>query len=496
MAKKQTIDQILEITPFACVLVADDWHIKYMNPIMSKSLSLSNKKDLTDLPILKFIPEPDHEDFISFLRDLDNPVNEQSWKAFNFIDAEGGGKKILLSGTSNLAEFSTSGFYLLFGLPLFDERIDKILPTNIRKYLMDKSSINKYKNIFDNASVGITIFDEQYRVEETNKAFVDLLGVSKENILGKPYDHLFTGDSTEKIENLIQMITEGSQTFVKDVVTLNTQVGKHKILEISLSEIFNDDDQPKTYMLLTEDITNQQDTHAALIQSEKLALTGRLAASLAHEINNPLQTSIGCLGLVEEMLDKDDQDLRVYISMAMDELERSARIVKKLRDLNRKAEASDKSPVDLQKVLDDVLILTKNRLYDRDIVPIFPYQGAPPVVMASEDQIRQVFLNLIMNAIDAIHEGGNIYLDIIHTTSPQGIEVKIRDTGSGIDQEVMDHLFDPFLTTKEDGVGLGLYICKQIIDDHNGSLTVESETGIGTEFSIWLPALDIFEEEE
>ena len=496
MSEKPKFDKILEISPFACVLMADDYHIKYMNPIMSKFLSLSNVKDMTGLPIMEYIPEKDRQDFISFLRTLDKPIHEQTWKVFSFIDAGGEQKYIMLNGTNNVAELGIKGVYFLVGLPLFDANLEAILPEHIGNKLMDKFSHNKYKNIFESATVGITIFNENMEVDETNKTFTEHLGVSKEDVLNKPYDVIFRGDTKEKIDNLKKMIADDKRIQAKDVVTINSGHVEHKILEVSLSKIYNDYEKLNAYMMLTEDITNQQDTHAALLQSEKLALTGRLAASLAHEINNPLQTSIGCLGLVEEMLDEDDKDLRVYINMAMDELERSARIVKKLRDLNRKADASDKSPVDLQKVLEDDLILTKNRLNDRNIVPIFPYQGPPPVVMASEDQIRQVFLNLIMNAIDAMPSGGNIYLDVIHTQSPKGIEIKIRDTGIGIDQEVMDHLFDPFFTTKEDGLGLGLYICKQIVENHKGSLSVESESGIGTEFTIWLPALDVSKEEE
>jgi len=196
------------------------------------------------------------------------------------------------------------------------------------------------------------------------------------------------------------------------------------------------------------------------------------------------------------MLDDEDDDLRVYIEMAMEELQRSARIVKKLRDLNRKTNPSDKTPINLQEILEGVLVLTKNRLYDQNIVPIFPYQGPQPYVLGSRDQIQQVILNLVMNALDAMQEGGNIYLDLFETKNPKGYDLRVRDTGKGISQEVMENLFDPFFTTKEDGLGLGLYISKQIINEHDGEMRVESEPGKGTAFSIWLPGLDDFEPEE
>jgi signal transduction histidine kinase len=95
-----------------------------------------------------------------------------------------------------------------------------------------------------------------------------------------------------------------------------------------------------------------------------------------------------------------------------------------------------------------------------------------------------------MNAIDELPNGGNIYFDIIPSEEPKGITVSIRDTGSGIDPEIQHNIFDPFFSTKEDGIGLGLYICKEIIEDHVGKLSFKSELGQGTEFSLWLPAFD------
>jgi signal transduction histidine kinase len=171
-------------------------------------------------------------------------------------------------------------------------------------------------------------------------------------------------------------------------------------------------------------------------------------------------------------------------------LQRSARIVKKLRDLNRTSDLSERSPVNLHEIINGVLVLTQNHLYDRDIIPVFPYQGPPPVIMASRDHIQQVILNLVMNAIDELPDGGNIYFDIIPSEEPKGITVSIRDTGSGIDPEIQNNIFDPFFSTKDDGIGLGLYICKEIIEDHAGTLSFKSEMGQGTEFSLWLPAFD------
>jgi signal transduction histidine kinase len=100
-----------------------------------------------------------------------------------------------------------------------------------------------------------------------------------------------------------------------------------------------------------------------------------------------------------------------------------------------------------------------------------------------------------MNAIDALPQGGHIYFDIVETADPFGVEINIRDTGVGMAPEAFEHLFDPFYTTKDDGLGLGLFICRKIIDDHEGRLSVESQPGVGTEISIWLPKIEPNQEE-
>jgi PAS domain S-box-containing protein len=351
---------------------------------------------------------------------------------------------------------------------------------------------NKYQNIFNNAIIGIIVFDNDHCIEEVNQTFADQFNINRRDIIGKKIESILPSSLNKKWINLIKKLNKGKYPLIKDVITIQKELKEHTILEISLSKFRNPNDTLDKNMMIVEDITKEKDTHEALIQSEKLALTGRLAASLAHEINNPLQASIGCLGLVDEILDEDDRkaDLGIYINMALDELKRGARIVKKLRDLHRKSDPSEKTPIDLKRMIDDVLLLAKNQLYDRNIVPIFPFQGSPPIIMAVRDQIQSVLLNIVINAVDAMPNGGFIYVDLDPTEDPDGFTLKIRDTGTGMDQNVIDHLFDPFFTTKEEGVGLGLYLCNEIVNNHDGHIKVDSEVGKGTIFSIWLPKGD------
>ncbi len=488
MAIKEEVRDFLNVSPFACVLLGDNLQIKYMNYVMTEFLSMNNEQESRGLSFINFFSGKDQKKLLNFLENQKfQQDNRNQWQLMTLVDKQSVVKTMLVSAANGLEISSGDPSVLIMGVPidvdLFESTFGKCAP----KDALNDWSYKHYEIIFNNASIGIVVMDSEGNIEDFNPIFTHHFGLPEDQIVNKHYTEIFKDHAKKSVNSLFDLINKTGEKHQKNVIIIGESEQNPRIVEISLSHIIDNNDKFDKYMMITEDITNQQDTHTALIQSEKLALTGRLAASLAHEINNPLQTSIGCLGLAEELLGNDDRNLLVYINMAMEELQRSARIVKRLRDLNRKADPHEKSSVDIQKVIDDVLILTKNRLYDRKIKPVFLYQGPPPMTYASKDQIQQVILNLIMNAIDSMPDGGSLFLDIAYGENSGGVKIKVRDTGVGMTSEQINRLFEPFQTTKEDGLGLGLYICKQIIDDHNGSLKVRSEAGKGTEFSLWLP---------
>jgi PAS domain S-box-containing protein len=487
MMDRVSFENIFEAVPFAGMLISDHLQIGDMNAYLKDLLLGKGNSEYIGRPVLEIISTKDHQVFFDCIKSTEKSTKEPTWKTLRFIAKDTTEKPFLVNIAKAYHKHELDEAFLLVALPLAN--VDLTDETSSQKDQLQSSgsSVNKFEYLFTNATIGIAVLDENGIVKEANIAFLEHSGVKKSEVINKHFSAIFVDQAKEKLDRLTNILVKSKHAYVKDVIAFKGEGDKHRIVEISLSDFFDEYDQSRKLMLFTEDITHQQDTHAALLQSEKLALTGRLAASLAHEINNPLQTSLGCLGLVEEMLTEDDQDLAVYIKMAIEELQRSARIVKKLRDLNRTTDLSERSMIDLRELIDGVLVLTRNHFYDRDIVPVFPYQGPPPVILASKDQIQQVILNLVVNAIDELPNGGKIYFDIIPTEEPQGIKVNIRDTGFGIDPAIENDIFDPFFSTKDDGIGLGLYICKQIIEDHSGTLTFRSKIGEGTEFSFWLP---------
>jgi PAS domain S-box-containing protein len=245
--------------------------------------------------------------------------------------------------------------------------------------------------------------------------------------------------------------------------------------------------EPRFAIAMVEDITAQKQAQAALVQSEKLAVAGRLAASLAHEINNPLQSVIGCLGLAEEAL-AGGEDAGRYLDVAGQELRRTARIVAQLRDLHRKPDAARREAVDVNQVLEQVLAVNQPRAREQGVeVEWQPAEGLP-AVPAVAGQLQQVFLNLLLNAVEAMPHGGRVRIRSQAVEEPAGVRVRCEDNGPGIAEHVLARIFEPFYSTRPDGLGLGLFICHNLITEHGGTIEVDSRLGEGTTFNVWLPA--------
>lgn len=228
---------------------------------------------------------------------------------------------------------------------------------------------------------------------------------------------------------------------------------------------------------------------AQLLQSAKLAAVGELAASVAHEINNPLYAARNSLYLVEQDISRDAPG-RQFLDIAQGELGRIARIITRMRDFYRPSRA-ELSLTNINSLLGDTIEFVQTYLRHSQIVVIAEFDPSLSQVMAQADQLRQVFLNLVINACDAMPNGGSLCITThaMSATTDQhaAVVIRIADTGIGITPEHMPHLFEPFYTTKPQGTGLGLAITAHIVTQHGGQITVDSTVGIGTTFTITLP---------
>lgn len=222
---------------------------------------------------------------------------------------------------------------------------------------------------------------------------------------------------------------------------------------------------------------------AGMLQAARLAAVGQLAASIAHEINNPLYAARNCLYLLEEDLPEKLRSLP-YLGLARDQLDRIAGIIGRMRNFYRPARG-EMAPHNLNYLLEETLAVAGLNLRHGAVQMIFTPSQDLPEVVCNGDQLRQVFLNLVMNAIDAMPDGGT--LTVRTEGRPIGAIVEVRDTGVGIPKDIRERMFEPFFTNKPSGTGLGLAISAHIVTQHGGRIEVESEEEQGSTFRVLLP---------
>ncbi len=226
-------------------------------------------------------------------------------------------------------------------------------------------------------------------------------------------------------------------------------------------------------------------SQSQLIQAEKMAAVGRMAASIAHEINNPLQAIQNSLHLsLHPHLDEEKR--RLYLQMAQQEVERLIQIVRRMLNFYRSSSGL-MQPVDLNRTVENALDIANKQLQQARIEVVARLGSDLPVIRGVGNQLTQVFLNIIINAIEAMPDGGTLWVGTAYHVERDQVVAAFRDSGPGISPQVRERLFEPFYTTKITGTGLGLAISYGIIERHQGSIEVESPPGGGATFIVCLP---------
>lgn len=326
------------------------------------------------------------------------------------------------------------------------------------------------QNIIESVPVGIATLDGRLNVTYWNREMARITGISRTDAVASPVGTL--GICLK--QGMFDWGIKGGE------YTCDGAGPEKATLKVTVSPFH---DPQGGYVLLFEDITMRLVRERELLLASKHASIGKLTAGISHEIGNPL-ASIS--SLVQEIQAVDSPEFtKDALGMVNTHIGRIVRIVRSLGDFTR-LKSAEKMNADLNRVLDDTLNLTSFDKKFRKVEVEKVVSDVPPVRL-NPDQLQQVFLNLILNALDAMPDGGRITISI--SGSDGWVTVVFRDTGEGMDKETIEKVFDPFYTTKPPGkgTGLGMSICYGIIKDHGGSITVESEKGRGTAFTIKLP---------
>ncbi len=257
--------------------------------------------------------------------------------------------------------------------------------------------------------------------------------------------------------------------------------------EISTYAILDELDEPSQVIIFEQDVTQEKRLEANLIQSEKLAAVGQLAAGVAHEINNPLSAVIANAQLLRRDLPVDSVDARESVELIEIAGLRASQVVRNLMGFARK-EQYDFVAIDLNETVLNALSLVKHELTSRSMEINTNLQEDLPMIHASKDHLQSVWINIILNALDSMESGKGV-IQISTTYLDDEFKVRFSDNGAGIPPDKVTKIFEPFFTTKDPGrgTGLGLSICHRIVKQHGGFIQVDSLTGTGTSFTISLP---------
>jgi two-component system NtrC family sensor kinase len=388
-----------------------------------------------------------------------------------------------------------------------------------------EKTTNKIRDFFNAAEVSVLL----YQPESYELLFVAVSGPSTDLLMGLrfPATAGIAGWALKERRLVVENNVQRDSRFYKNIddhtgVTTRSLIAIpliHREHNIGVIEIVNAD--AKTFEQLNletargmansatiairnaelyRDLQNQmellQKTQKQIIHSEKMTALGRMVASIAHEINNPLQSIQTYVTLAKEDIHnlKQTNEAQSYLEIVESEIERIATIVHRMRDFYRSSD-EEMRLTDLHAVLDSVLTLSGKQLQHSDVAVEREWAADLPHIIAGSNHLKQVFLNLVLNAIDSMPVGGTLCvrtaLDRIlkdsDLRSRPAVRIEFKDTGEGIPPEILPLLFEPFFTTKQRGTGLGLSIAYNIVEAHNGQLSVESAVGEGTIFTLLLP---------
>jgi two-component system, sporulation sensor kinase A len=291
-------------------------------------------------------------------------------------------------------------------------------------------------------------------------------------------------DDLDRVKKTLSRAAEGEQINLEYRIVLPDGSIRTVISQRSMT---SQGDQPQTMLGVIQDITERKNTEEMLHKSDKLSVVGQLAAAIAHEIRNPLTAVKGFIRLIQrEPL--DIENMNRYFDIVTKELDRIEWITGELLLLS-KPQASRRAPVDISLLLSEVSILLSSEALMRKIQIVVDAEESGLTVYGETIQLKQAFVNILKNAIESMDHGGTIRITASRREQ-DAIVIDVQDEGSGIPEERIPRLGEPFYTTKERGTGLGLMITLRIVDAHQGKVDIQSEFGKGTKVSVAFPAIN------
>lgn len=341
------------------------------------------------------------------------------------------------------------------------------------------------KTILDSINSMVLIFDNNYNIIACNKAFEETLELGTDNVIGLNINHLRKILNFNQRKVLKDSSREGSVSVIYES-SITTLKDKRKELIVQAAPIINVDGENIGGVIIASDVTTLKEEQEKFQQREKLASLGQMAAGIVHEIRNPLASIKGFCQLIES--NTQQEKVKRYAQIIEDEVKELNRVVTDFLNFAKPRRPVLKE-IFLNQLVDSMRLLLESHCFMKGVEIEFIFSPNNKLVMVDESQIKQVILNIVENAIDSLEQVKNPSIIIktsLNSLMDEGV-ITISDNGKGMSEEERLKVGTPFFTTKDKGTGLGLSICYQIIKEHGGRITIQSQLDLGTSFSIYLP---------
>lgn len=354
------------------------------------------------------------------------------------------------------------------------QKTEKELNELLEKRL--EESEQRFKSLFVHHSEPIFTFNLDQRLIEANPAAENLLGFTINEFREKEWESMIDPEDLNRYKEHYQDAIVGKSQEL--TVSMIHKDGEKRVITLKIIPIIIDEQCIGIYEI-AKDITESIIAEEMIRRSDKLAVIGQLAAGVAHEIRNPLTILKGFIQILESDIDRNYQELMIS------ELDRINQIVSELLVLS-KPQVIKYEVQDIKHILNPIISFLTSQANLKDIKINLHFDHQMPFIKCDENQLKQVFINLIKNAMEAMPDGGEITVKAT-TNHKQMISIQVIDEGIGIEKDKIPKLLEPFYTTKEDGTGLGLMVCQRIIEQHSGTLNITSQMNKGTTVEVCLP---------
>ena len=344
--------------------------------------------------------------------------------------------------------------------------------------------------IIDSLPVGLYVIDRNYRIQVWNrKRETGTQGLRRAEVMGRQVFEVLTRQPAAQLRAEFDRVFRAGEVQQMEIeVEGPDETHYYRISRIPMRL---DADTITHVITIGEDVTESREVQLRILQSEKLAAVGQLAAGVMHEINNPLATIGACVAAIEaRLVDTGDGTAREYLEIINKEVDSCTRIVDGLLDFSRPKEAAPKQPAAVNSLVERTLFLLKHHQRFRRIEVARELGETLPPVLVNDEQMIQVLMALMLNGVDAMEDGGVLTVRTRqHPHRTDEVLIEVADTGHGIPAADLPKIFEPFYTTKLPGrgTGLGLSICYGIVEQHLGRIEVDSLPGLGSTFRVYLP---------